>query len=100
MEGMKNPDRAISADKRTVADLRRANPSSPVEQYYRATVPAVAEIAHVFAQLQARDPSGPIALAERDISSAFRLPRLHPALYLVTITEFLGNFLGVDGVKT
>ena len=97
MVDKKNPDRTISLDKRMIADLRRVNLSFPGDQYYKATVPTVSEIARDVLRLQALNPNTPIALAKRDIAAAFRLLRLHHALSLVMATELPGRFFGIEG---
>ena len=79
-----------------IADLRRANLSFPVDQYYKATAPAVAEIARGIVLFQARNPNSPIALTKRDIAESFRLLRLQPALCLVMLTELPGRVFGAD----
>ena len=56
MVDKKNADRTISTDKRTIADLRRANLRFPVERYYRVSAPTVSEVARDIIQLQALNP--------------------------------------------
>ena len=73
MVGKKHPGRPISLDKRMIADICRGNLSSPTDQFYKATTLSVSDVASKIAQLQARNPAAPIALANRDIAAALRL---------------------------
>ena len=52
-------------DKRMIADLRRANLSFLTEQYYKVTVPTVADVARDIPRLQDCNPNKPVVLTKR-----------------------------------
>ena len=90
----KNPDRSISHDRRVIAGLRRVNVGFDISQFYPVRVPSVESIARLLASLTVLLPGFDIEMTKRDIASAFRLLRLHPALALVMCTELPGGELG------
>ena len=92
--GKKNPDRSISHDRGAIADLRRVNVGFDISQFYPVRVPSVESIARLLVSLTVLLPGFEIEVAKRDIASAFRLLRLHPALALVMCTELPGCELG------
>ena len=92
----KNPDRSISKDRRVIADLRRVNLKFDTCQYYPIEAPSVHDIARWILALTHRYPGLDLKLTKRDVASAFRLLRLHPALSLVMVTEFPANHVLLD----
>ena len=83
----KNPDRSISSDRRAIADLRRVNVRFDTMQYYPAAAPSIYDITRRTMSLVGMYPGLSLRVTIRDVASAFRLLRLHPALSLVMVTE-------------
>ena len=92
--GKENPDRTVSRDRSVIADLRRSDIYRPTEKYYNARAPTNAEIIRTIAQVRTQFPTLPVILTSRDISSAFRLLKVHHALSLVAVTELPCRFFG------
>ena len=89
----KNPDRSISTDKRIIADLRRVNLRFDTQQYYPVKVPTIQDITRWVLFLNQMYPGLKLKMTKRDVASAFRLLRLHPALAFVVIAEFPADHL-------
>ena len=83
----RNPDRAISLDRRVVDDLRRVNLHFPTTQYYPAHVPTAPDISRLVLTLRTRSPGVKTRLTKRAVSAAFRLLRLRPSLSLLMGAE-------------
>ena len=77
-----------------IADMRRINVGFNVKQYYPIRAPTVESIARLLVALTTLLPGWDIQMTKRDIASAFRLIRLHPALSLLMCAELPGGFLG------
>ena len=84
----KNTDRPVSLRRKITADVRRINLRFPSDQYYPVVVPSVTELGRWSMGLTGRYPELELKATKRDIASAFRLPRLRPALSLLAATEF------------
>lgn len=95
----KNPGRAISTDRRVISDMRRINVGFSVTQYYTAREPAVESIAGILVSTTVSLPGLDIQMVKRDIATAIRLLRQHPALSLLMCAEIPGGCLGYsDGL--
>ena len=92
--GGKNPDRTVSTGRRVISDMRRINVGFNTSQYYPVLVPSIESIARLLIAMTVGFPCFQIEMAKRDIASAFRLLRLHPAPSLLMCTEFPGWVLG------
>ena len=84
----KNPDRSIILGRMAIADLRRINLKFNTQQYYPIVVPAIYDLARWIMSLVNLYRGLPLKATKRNVASAFRLLRLHPALSLVMVTEF------------
>ena len=89
----KTPDRTISADRRVIADMRRANVGFESPQYYPARAPSIESITRLLVSMAATLPGFDVEMAKKDIASSSRLLRLNPALALLMCTELPGGFL-------
>ena len=92
----RNPDRSWSSEKRVIADLRRINLYFDNQELYLVELPTVKDFARGIISLKRKSPLSDVALAKRDIKSAFRLIRIHPQLSRVMVTEFGGRHFGLE----
>ena len=88
--GEKNPDRAIDADRRAIADMRRINMGFDASQYYPARVPALEAMARLLVSMTVSFPWMTVVMAKRGIASSLRLLRLRPSLSLAMCIELPG----------
>ena len=91
-----NTDRAISTDRRAIADMRRINLGFNTAQYYPGRVHTLEELARLLVPTTVSVPEIPIEATNRDIASAVRIFRLRPALSLVMCTELPMDHINVE----
>ena len=91
-----NHDRSISSDRMAIADLRRANLRFSTAQYYKIAAPSVYDLARRIMSLAGMYPGFPLRVAKRDVASAFRLLRPHPALALAIVAGFPASHVNMD----
>ena len=75
----KNPYRAVSTDRRVIADMRRLDLGFATAQYYPVRVPPIESISRLLVSMAVFQPVFDIEVGKRDIASALRLLRLRPA---------------------
>ena len=90
----RNPDRAISKDRRIISAIRRIKPSFPTSQYLPVHVPTSEGIARLAIILNAKYIECQVVLTKREVSSAPRFLRLHPALRLRMAAELPDRSIG------
>lgn len=74
--------------------MRRFNVGFEAPQYYPVKVPSLESISRLLVPMAVSLPGFDVEMAMRDITSAFRLLLLHPALAWLMCEEFPGGFLG------
>ena len=92
----KTHDRTISLDRRTIADLRRANLPFATYLCYHVLSPTSGNIERAISKFRAQCAGLASMMTNRDIASAFRLLQLRPALCLVILAEPPCHFFGMS----
>ena len=87
----KIPDRTISADYRTISDLRQIDMGSYKEDCYPLEVVQPIDLAARIVRLARQLPTNPVLMPKRDISSAFRRTLLRPDLVKTSTADIPGE---------
>ena len=92
----KNTERAISTDKRPIADLRRGDIGFRKHDYYTGRMPAIQDILTEIVRSKQKYTTMAVQIRKRDWGGSFTLIYFHPCLSSVLATEFESSDGGMN----